>query len=83
LLRLSATPEVPLPSIRDIDVKNQPTMTVEQSMSFRVKLRGEGISETKRNDEHGPMSVWSSQAYKEYIKMRMYDVIEGRHERGR
>jgi hypothetical protein len=25
VLRLSATPEVPLPSMRDIDVKNQPT----------------------------------------------------------
>ena len=35
VLRVSATPEVPLPSMRDIDVKNQPTITVEQSISFR------------------------------------------------
>jgi hypothetical protein len=31
VLRLSATPEVPLPSMRDIDVKNQPTTTEEKS----------------------------------------------------
>lgn len=35
-LRVLATPEVSLPSMREVDVKNQPTMTLEQSsMRFR------------------------------------------------
>ena len=38
-LRVSATPEEPLPSMRDIDVKNQPTTTVEHGISFRGTAR--------------------------------------------
>lgn len=55
VLRLSATPEAPLPSIRDIDVKNPPTTTVEQSTGFQrerthtnYRPRAEGGSQRRR-----------------------------------
>ena len=43
VLKVSVTPEAPLPSMRDIDVKNQPTTTVEQSISLRGMARKTGL----------------------------------------
>ena len=50
-LRVSATPEVPLPSMRDIDVKNQPTTTVEQNISFREAARGQDSGDLRDENE--------------------------------
>jgi hypothetical protein len=40
VLRVSATPEVPLPSMRDIDVKNQPTATEEKNTGSEKSYTG-------------------------------------------
>ena len=50
VLRLSATPDVPLPSMRDIDVKNQPT-TTEEKRGSEIKYTETQINGRTRRHE--------------------------------
>ena len=78
MLRLSVTPDLHLPSMRDIDVKNQPTMTEKSEKSTGSEIR---YTETQINGRtwcHGRLIQPRTD-----IKTRISDVIGGKDARGR
>ena len=78
MLRLSATPEAPLPSMRDIDVKNQPTVTEEKS-------RGSGIwhTETQIDRRTRCHERLIQPRLQNRYKDKISDVVGGKDARGR